>query len=314
MFHKEKFGTIINMIVFKHYNNNKAEFARTINYDRTYVSKWINNHLSSPPTPKVLEKIANASKGVTTYDELMEVCGYFKDSPSNNTAHIAKRVFEESLSTLNKYHLSNDNLMELEKILVDRNDTSNDDIEKQLDDFAVYVNIDNFDDDLSIKDFATDIFKINGDIVDILENYQKADYEYPIPLFNNILIDKIGLFDRFNSHIIKYINLNIDLEKISDLIKYFGLIISDNSMAPLLDIGDIAIIKETYQYKSYDNGGTYLLQVNDSPVIIRKIVDTPNGIELHALNMWNYPVQTVSILDINIIGKVIRAENNSAFK
>lgn len=313
MFHKEKFGTIINMIVLKHYNNNKAEFARTINYDRTYVSKWINNHLSSPPTPKVLEKIANASKGLTTYDELMEVCGYFKDSPSNNTAHIAQRIFDESLYLLEKYHLLDKDLMELEKILVERNENDYD-VKSQLDSFASHTTCKDFDDGLSIKDFATDIFKINSNITDILKNYQKADYEYPIPLFNNILIDKVGLFDRFNSHIIKYINLNIDLEKISDLRKYFGLVISDNSMAPLLDIEDIAIVKETYQYKSYDNGGTYLLQVNDSPVIIRKIVDTSNGIELHALNMWNYPVQTVSLVDINIIGKVIRAENNSAFK
>lgn len=311
MFNKQKFSEIFKKI-YNSYDNQR-DFASSTGVNRAYISQYMNCKLSNPPTPKILKKIADGSKGLTTYNELMEVCGYFKGSPSNNTAHIAQRIFDENLYLLEKYHLLDKDLMELEKILVERNENDYD-VESQLDNFASYTTCENFDDGLSIKDFATDIFKINSDITDILNNYQKADYEYPIPLFNNILIDKVGLFDRFNSHIIKYINLNIDLEKISDLRKYFGLVISDNSMAPLLDIGDIAIIKGTYQYKSYDNGGTYLLQVNDSPVIIRKIVDTPNGIELHALNMWNYPVQTVSVLDINIIGKVIRAENNSAFK
>lgn len=36
----------------------------------------MNMKLNEPPKPKILEKLANASNGLTTYDELMQVCGY----------------------------------------------------------------------------------------------------------------------------------------------------------------------------------------------------------------------------------------------
>ena len=94
---------------------------------------------------------------------------------------------------------------------------------------------------------------------------------------------------------------------------YFAVKASDNSMAPLLDIGDIAIIKK---YKEFTNGKTYLLKIKGGAPIIRKVIQSDDGnIELQALNMWNYPTQTDLTMDnIEILGEVVRVENNSAFK
>ena len=94
---------------------------------------------------------------------------------------------------------------------------------------------------------------------------------------------------------------------------YFAIYASDNSMAPLLDVGDIAIIKK---YKEFINGKTYLLKIKGGTPIIRKVIQSDDGnVELQALNMWNYPTQTDLIMDnIEILGEVVRVENNSAFK
>lgn len=94
---------------------------------------------------------------------------------------------------------------------------------------------------------------------------------------------------------------------------YFAIITSDNSMAPLLDVGDIAIIKKN---KQFINGKTYLLKIKGGIPIIRKIIKNDSDVvELHAMNMWNYPIQTdIKFSDIEILGMVIRAENQSAFK
>lgn len=94
---------------------------------------------------------------------------------------------------------------------------------------------------------------------------------------------------------------------------FFAIYASDNSMAPLLDVGDIAVIKK---YTSFFNKKTYLLKIKGGAPIIRKIIQTDDGnIELHAMNMWNFPIQKdLKLNDLEILGEVIRVENKSAFK
>lgn len=74
MFSKEKFGAIIKKINDSY--PTQHEFADYSGVNRTYLSQYINMKLDDPPKPKILEKIAVASKGITTYDELMQICGY----------------------------------------------------------------------------------------------------------------------------------------------------------------------------------------------------------------------------------------------
>ena len=94
---------------------------------------------------------------------------------------------------------------------------------------------------------------------------------------------------------------------------YFAVSATDNSMAPLLDIGDIAIIKKITEFS---NKKTYLLKISYGSPIIRKVIQLDNGsIELQAMNMWNFPVQKdLTLDDIELLGEVIKAENQSAFK
>lgn len=90
----------------------------------------------------------------------------------------------------------------------------------------------------------------------------------------------------------------------------FSFRISNNEMAPLLDVEDVAIIKKE---KVFENNKTYLIKYEDK-TIIRKIIDNGNNnITLQAMNPY-YPIINTTKDEIEIIGKVIKAENSSAFK
>ncbi len=140
---------------------------------------------------------------------------------------------------------------------------------------------------------------------------------YDVPIDRNYEKDKIIEINVINLH------TNEIIEKIpfvyrtdiaeDDPKNFFAIQASDNSMAPLLDVGDIAIIKK---YKEFLNKKTYLLKIKGGFPIIRKIIQTDNGeIELQAMNMWNFPIQNgLKMEDIEILGEVVRVENKSAFK
>lgn len=102
-------------------------------------------------------------------------------------------------------------------------------------------------------------------------------------------------------------------ENLDTNFEYFAYRTMEDSMAPLLNVGDIAII-EKKQTNDFENGKTYLLEF-ENKIFIRKIIggNQENQIELIAMNPY-YPAIKTTKDKITIIGKVIKAENQSAFK
>lgn len=215
MFNKEKFSNILSKINNEY--NNMSEFANTANFDRTYISKYINKRLSNPPTPKILKGIAVASKEITTYEELMYICGY-ADKPFG-------------------YGIVNSNIIEL------------------------------------------------------------------------------TLFVSLNGKLEPYDNLWIDKSLLKSNYQYFAYKSNDDSMLPLLGNGDIAIIEKTDTYK---NGNTCLISLDNELILIRKIIEFNDYIELHTAFPYNQPIKITEEekkkRNFQILGKVIKAENQSAFK
>lgn len=82
MFDKITFANIL-----KNINNaypNQRVFANQLKLlNRTYISKYINLRLDNPPRPEVLKELAENSKGITTYEELMLICGHIEDYNKN---------------------------------------------------------------------------------------------------------------------------------------------------------------------------------------------------------------------------------------
>lgn len=140
---------------------------------------------------------------------------------------------------------------------------------------------------------------------------------YNVPMDRNYGKTKISEIDIINlstNEIIQKIpfSYRTDIAE-EDPKNFFAIYASDNSMAPLLDVGDIAIIKK---YTKFLNGKTYLLKIKCGTPIIRKIIKSDAGkVELQAMNMWNFPTQyDFNFEDLEILGEVVKVENNSAFK
>lgn len=213
-FDKEKFSNILYKISTLY--SNTSEFARQVDFDRSYISKYIHKKLNNPPTPKILKEIASASKGITTYEELMNICGYF-------------------------------------------------------------------------------IFGNNS-------------------IVNNE-ITTIPLFINDNGTLKQDTDLIIEKKKLAENNQYFAYKSSDDTMLPLLGKGDTAIIEKTV---SFENGNTCLISLDNSTIIIRKILDFKDYIELHTIIPYNQPIKLtnddIKIRNFKILGKVIRIENESAFQ
>lgn len=212
MFNKKKFSQIIKSINDSY--DSQHEFARISTINRTYLSKYINCKIDNPPKPSTLKIIAEASHGITTYEKLMEICGY------TNTS-------------------------------------------------SVYIDV---------------YFEKDGNLI------KKENSGYFI-------------FD-FSKNTI-----------LSQNKEYFAYQSKDDSMAPILGEGDIAIIEKT---NKYENGNTCLISLDNITIFIRKILDFQDYIELHTAFPYAQPIKIMKNefekRNFTILGKVIKVENQSAFK
>lgn len=218
MYNQDKFIEILKKCL-RDYSLN--EYSRIAGVDAGYISRILNRKRKNPPSPSVLKKIADTSIGITTYEELMEICGYIT------------------------------------------RDTT----------FKKITN--------SLESSSDDSF-------------------FTVPLFAS----EDGKLYKTKQNVMLPIKWN-------GTDSYLAYIASDDSMAPLLNVGDIAVV-EQQQTNDFENGKTYLLE-SENKILIRKIIDIGNFLELHAMNPYYLAIRTTKD-KIRIIGKVIKAENQSAFK
>ncbi len=90
MFDKIKFAQILKNIGETY--ENQRDFSKKSEINRTYLSQYMNMKLDEPPKPKILEKLANASNGIITYNELMEMCGYIDNVSNSNLLNLYKKL------------------------------------------------------------------------------------------------------------------------------------------------------------------------------------------------------------------------------
>lgn len=114
MFNKNKFANIIKKI--NELYENQTDFAKKARVNRTYLSQYMNLKLDSPPSPKKLRGIADASKGITTYEELMEICGHVTDLTFAN-----KSIVEQNISVLILFIAESGQLVPYNELWVDKN-------------------------------------------------------------------------------------------------------------------------------------------------------------------------------------------------
>lgn len=78
MFDKIKFSELLKNIVS--FYDSIRDFSKASGFNRTSLSEYIRCEVKNPPTPDILRGIADSSYGLTTYVELLEVCGYLNSN------------------------------------------------------------------------------------------------------------------------------------------------------------------------------------------------------------------------------------------
>lgn len=81
MFDKVRFRDLLKFAMGE---DSVTDFAKKSKVNRTYLSKLLNLKLDSPPSPKIIDKIASKAKNYVSYEALMVEAGYIYDINKDN--------------------------------------------------------------------------------------------------------------------------------------------------------------------------------------------------------------------------------------
>jgi len=274
------------------------EMADKSEITSSYLSKIMSSKYEEPPSPKILRGIAKASHDITTYMELMYICGY-----------IDKRdIFEYSNSVFTSDSIINCirkseifDTVEAEEIIHKL---------EQEDYNYFYKKLEAMPENLKLKFFNTMEKKI--------DKYSESEIKYAELKINNKAIE-IPILENFVQDMLIKKNKKIKLNMKKDIptnfiyfankyIKkeydYIALIIKDNSMNLKLKKEDIILIQLQEDLKQ---GDIAFIEVNNEQ-IIRKYYKENDYIILETLsNNENFTTKIYNTKEnkIKILGKVV---------
>ena len=110
-----------------------------------------------------------------------------------------------------------------------------------------------------------------------------------------------------------YLNIDISdlLNKEENYNQYFEFTLKDDSMFPIADVGDKALVLKNEKVYS---GKTYLIEVNNKETLRKIYIENNNqNYKLVSVNAY-YKDLYVPIPNVKILGRVVKIENKSAFK
>jgi len=334
MFRKKEFLEILNKINSTY--PSMTEFSKKSNLDRTYISKYINNKLDNPPSPEILKKISEASNGITSYYELMEICGYIDLS----SVFLLNNGCETNLCLLNKEDLKDIGFSknDIEQLIYLSNNRN------IKDRYNAIANILNTYPENTLKTFYDKAFhqtkfikeqstnistsEIIQKLVKLIEksNFLLDDISdndifkkigavplssiktVPIPILGTV---KAGYNYLAQENIIDYVGFTL---KKTDSENYYALNVVGDSMEPLFDDGDTVLV---HKQDDFENGDNCVILINGNEATVKQVYKNENGIELKAINPY-YPsksftkeeIKTIPVQIIGIVEKSIRNFKN----
>lgn len=306
MFNQDKFANILKKINENY--NTMTDFGKSASFDRTYISKYINKKLSNPPTPKILEKIAKASKGITTYSELMQICGYININEYDNEIPIYARNNKIDRKVNILTDLSNcQELSDVEEKAF--NEISNIIIDYTRNDKKI-----NLDSIISTQDCLynnlTSIEQKNvlKYLKALLATKNYIENEYTDELGNPVVkIPLLGIVKAGYDYLAQENWIGtVDVDKrLADSGELFALKVHGNSMFPTLMEDDIVIIKKQ---DDFENGDIVVAIINGDEATIKKGKKSDVGILLQPLNNEYEPLiftyDEMKSIPVTIIGVV----------
>lgn len=303
-YNKDKFLSILNKLKESFGSQNKM--AEALGISSSYITKIYDENTKNPPAPEYLKKIADNSKGITTYEELMEVCGYLDSKTKSEYYGTSLVVYQSLLDILNNYpgiELSEHDVLELADNLVN---------------YAVFGSKDeNLKKELKIlldkykKNSNEDIKKMFIDLVNkvifkmeekIKESEEKSKNKYKrIPVLGSI---PAGIPIELIEDILDYEEISEEMLKGGK--EYFALKVKGSSMWPKYLDGDTIIV---LKQDDCESGQDAIVMVNGNDGTFKRVIKKDNGITLEPINQQeynsvSYSNEDIEKLPIKILGVV----------
>lgn len=142
---------------------------------------------------------------------------------------------------------------------------------------------------------------------------------YDVPITDNTRTVEIPILRTINPNItlldktnIKdYTTLKVKPHWDNNIENYFAIASPDDDMLPVLGKGDLAIVHVQDKIESGQTALVFLKETQN--YTIKKIIELKNGIELHSMNPTVKEISITNIKDLIIIGRIVKADNESAF-
>lgn len=324
MFDKNKFAQVLKNINETY--NSQRDFSKKSEINRTYLSQYMNMKLDDPPKPKILEKLANASNGIITYNELMEICGYIDTSSNSNLMDLYKNLenIEQEYITAEKklnskeYFIHHDLFHQLLKFLHDDYTTPETfDPNKILDDLDFISNKSKqklynslkaefvfFYEQNKIKDKLKETEQYNNSQLLLKHNpFSIKNKLFNIPVLSKIAAGQPILAEEYLEC---YLPVDPNIYGMTTADDYFYLKVSGESMNLKVHNGDYALIhKQDYA----ENGDIIVAIVNCDDEATLKRYKKINDEIVMLEPMSTYPMEPI-VIDLKntkfqIIGKAI---------
>lgn len=284
MFDKVKFANILKKISNTY--DNQRDFSKKSTINRTYLSQYMNMKLDNPPKPEILEKLAKASNSITTYDELMHICGYIDKEYLKNyiidNYNVSNDTFETALGRNIFDGLNESEAIALSKIIEDRENRrksgSSDKSKyvKNLDDNSKSKVIDRYNTMLkaqmsilsSVKNTAETLHKIDtsesiSEKIKALNQYNDSKF-YMCPVYGKI---SAGIPNWAEECLEGYLPLDTNLMGILDPEECFFLKVNGESMNKVIRNSAYALIRKQ---DIVENGEIAAVLVNGFEATLKK--------------------------------------------
>lgn len=289
MFDKNKFAQILKEISGTY--DNQRDFSQKSGINRTYLSQYINMKIAKPPKPEILERLSEASNGVTSYRELMSICGYI-DIPYSAGFEFAsdndKMCIEKAIN-----HAISNNLHPNE-------------IPNNPEIISILNNVGNMPFNTALDIVVKEVFK-EASILGI--NINSCNLKKTSFNSNSAIVFVYGTIPAGVP--MECIEDIIDTEEISaDMLKgdkqYFGLEIKGDSMFPDYLDGDTLILEKV---DNCESGQDCVVMVNGNDGTFKRVFKNEQGIILQPLNNNYQPMiysnEQIEKLPVKIIGRVV---------
>ncbi len=302
MFDVDTFSNILQKIANTY--ESITEFADKSKVNRTYISKYINKKLDTPPSPKVLIKIANNSNKVTNYEELMLTCGYLeKDMEIDETF---KKIFNQYLPILKELKLDDNLINTMYNMTFDSR--------KYSEEFDTLVSKLPTETQNKVYNISSEILSKTNEIMTSTINNISIRAKYNIDdnitnkLFNIPVLGKIAAGQPIlaDEYLEGYLPVDPNIYGITTPDDYFYLKVSGESMNLKVHNGDYALIhKQDYA----ENGDIIVAIVNGDDEATMKRYKKINNEIVMLEPMSTLPMEPIVInlkeTKFQIIGKAI---------